>query len=58
MKAAPREADGGQVNGYDTVHYSIDTARFDTIECGMLLKTGEFEKGDAHNVEIVDYHRG
>jgi hypothetical protein len=45
--AMKREADGGQVNGYDTIHYSIDTARFDTTERGMLLKPGEFEKGEA-----------
>ena len=45
--AMKREADGGQVNGYDTIHYSIDTARFDATERGMLLKPGEFEKGDA-----------
>lgn len=42
-----REPDGGQVNGYDTIHYSIDTARFDATERNMLLKPGEFEKGDA-----------
>ena len=45
--AMKREADGGQVNGYDTIHYSIDTARFDETERKMLLKPGEFEKGDA-----------
>ena len=45
--AMKREADGGQVNGYDTIHYSLDTARFDTTERGMLLKPGDFEKGDA-----------
>lgn len=45
--AMTREADGGQVNGYDTIHYSIDTARFDATERKMLLKPGEFEKGDA-----------
>jgi hypothetical protein len=45
--AMKREPDGGQVNGYDTIHYSIDTARFDATERSMLLKPGEFEKGDA-----------
>jgi hypothetical protein len=41
------EADGGQVNGYSAIHYSIDTARFSPTESHMLLKPGEFEKGDA-----------
>jgi hypothetical protein len=41
------ESDGGQVNGYDTIHYSIDTARFTATERQMLLSPGEFEKGDA-----------
>ena len=45
--AMKSEPDGGQVNGYDTIHYSIDTARFDATERSMLLKPGEFEKGDA-----------
>jgi len=45
--AMQREPDGGQVNGYDTIHYSIDTARFSATERQMLLKPGEFEKGDA-----------
>lgn len=45
--AMQRESDGGQVNGYDTIHYSIDTARFSTTERQMLLSPGEFEKGDA-----------
>lgn len=45
--AMRRESDGGQVNGYDTIHYSIDTARFTAAERQMLLKPGEFEKGDA-----------
>jgi hypothetical protein len=45
--AMRREADGGQVNGYDTTHYSIDTARFSATERQMLLKPGEYEKGDA-----------
>ena len=45
--AMQRETDGGQVNGFDTIHYSIDTARFNATERQMLLKPGEFEKGDA-----------
>ena len=45
--AMKREPDGGQVNGYDTIHYSIDTARFDATARNMLLKPGEFERGDA-----------
>ena len=45
--AMQREADGGNVNGYDTIHYSIDTARFDAAESRMLLSPGESEKGDA-----------
>jgi hypothetical protein len=45
--AMQREPDGGQVNGYSTIHYSIDTARFSAVESRMLLHPGEFEKGDA-----------
>ena len=45
--AMQRESDGGKVNGYDTIHYSIDTARFSATERQMLLSPGEFEKGDA-----------
>jgi hypothetical protein len=45
--AMQRESDGGQVNGYSTIHYSIDTARFSATEQRMLLSPGEFEKGDA-----------
>lgn len=45
--AMQREPDGGQVNGYNTIHYSIDTARFSATERQMLLSPGEFEKGDA-----------
>jgi hypothetical protein len=45
--AMERESDGGRVNGYDTIHYSIDTARFTATERQMLLSPGEFEKGDA-----------
>jgi hypothetical protein len=45
-----REPDGASVNGYRTIHYSIDTARFDSAERGILgptLGPGGFEKGDA-----------
>ena len=45
--AMKSEPDGAQVDGYDTIHYSIDTARFDATERSMLLKPGEYEKGDA-----------
>lgn len=45
--AMQREPDSGQVNGYSTIHYSIDTARFSDTERGMLLAPGDFEKGDA-----------
>ena len=48
--AMKRESDGGQVNGYQTIHYSIDTARFDDVEKKLLGSTmgpGGFEKGDA-----------
>ncbi len=45
--AMQHESDGGQVNGYSAIHYSIDTARFSPTESHMLLKPGEFEKGDA-----------
>jgi hypothetical protein len=44
--AMQREPDGGQVNGYNTIHYSIDTARFTATERQMLLKPEDFEKGD------------
>lgn len=47
--ALKREADRGEVNGYDTVHYSIDTARFDAAErqiLGPTMGPGGFEKGD------------
>lgn len=44
------EADRGQVNGYQTVHYSIDTARWDATTRKMLgtfaLGPGGFDKGD------------
>lgn len=45
--AMKREPDGGTTNGYDTIHYSIDTARFDNTERQMLLSPGDSEKGDA-----------
>ena len=45
--AMQKEPDGGLVNGYTTIHYSIDTARFSATERQMLLSPGEFEKGDA-----------
>lgn len=41
------ESDGGNTNGYDTIHYSIDTARFDATESRMLMNPGDSEKGDA-----------
>src|SRR4051812_18244082 len=49
--AMQRESDGGQVNGYQTIHYSIDTARWDSTTRQMLggvsLGTGGSEEGDA-----------
>jgi hypothetical protein len=49
--AMQREPDGGQVNGYPTIHYSIDTARWDEATRQMLggftLGPGGSEKGDA-----------
>jgi hypothetical protein len=49
--AMRRESDGGQVNGYQTIHYSIDTARWDATTRQMLggfaLGPGGFDKGDA-----------
>ncbi|MGC2476686.1 MAG: hypothetical protein WA485_20295, partial [Candidatus Sulfotelmatobacter sp.] len=45
--AMKREPDSGLVNGYNTIHYSIDTARFDATERHMLLSSGDSEKGDA-----------
>ena len=48
--AMQREADSGTVNGYDAVHYSIDTARWDETTRQMLgnfaLGPGGFDKGD------------
>jgi hypothetical protein len=49
--AMQRESGGGQLNGYDTIHYSIDTARWDATTRQMLgnvtLGPGGFDKGDA-----------
>ncbi|HEY4052361.1 MAG TPA: hypothetical protein VGL74_01370 [Terriglobales bacterium] len=49
--AMRRESDGGPVDGYDTIHYSIDTARWDESTRRMLgsftLGPGGFDKGDA-----------
>ena len=49
--AMQRESDGGQVNGYQTIHYSIDTARWDATTRQMIgsfaLGTGGSDKGDA-----------
>lgn len=48
--AMKREPDGGTVNGYQTIHYSIDTARWDETTRQMLgnfaLGPGGFDKGD------------
>lgn len=44
------EQDGGEVNGYNTVHYTIDTARFDAAAkqiLGPTMGPGGFEKGEA-----------
>ncbi len=48
--AIQRETDGGPLNGYQTIHYSIDTARWDATTRQILGGTqgpGGFEKGDA-----------
>lgn len=48
--AMKREGDGNQVNGFKTIHYSIDTGRFDATErqiLGPTMGPGGFEKGDA-----------
>lgn len=49
--AMQRESDGGQVNDYQTIHYSIDTARWDATTRQMLggfaLGPGGSDKGDA-----------
>jgi hypothetical protein len=49
--AMQHELDDGQLNGYQTIHYSIDTARWDATTRQMLgsftLGPGGFDKGDA-----------
>jgi hypothetical protein len=48
--AMKREGDGEQVNGYKTIRYSIDTARFNPTERQILepaMGPNGFEKGDA-----------
>jgi hypothetical protein len=49
--AMRRKSDGGQVNGSEAIHYSIDTARWDQSTREMLgsvtLGPGGFDKGDA-----------
>lgn len=49
--AMRRENDGGPLNGYSTIHYSIDTSRWDATTSRILgnsvLGQGGFEKGDA-----------
>lgn len=48
--AMKREGEGEQVNGYKTIRYSIDTARFNATERQILepaIGPGGFEKGDA-----------
>ena len=47
--ASQRETDAAPLNGYPTVHYSIDTARWDATTrqiLGGTLGPGGFEKGD------------
>lgn len=48
--AMKRESDGGAVNGYQTIHYSVDTARWDSTTRQILgnstLGPGGFVKGD------------
>lgn len=47
--AMKREADGSQVNGYNSIHYSIDTGHFDATErqiLGPTMGPGGFEKGN------------
>lgn len=47
--ASQRETDGAPLNGYPTVHYSIDTARWDATTrqtLGGTLGPGGFEKSD------------
>lgn len=49
--AMQRESDSGHLNGYQTIHYSIDTARWDETTRQMLgsvaLGPGGSDKGDA-----------
>ena len=49
--AMQRESGGGQVNGYQTTHYSIDTGRWDEttrkIVGDFALGPGGYDKGDA-----------
>ena len=49
--AMRREPDGGQINGYQTIHYSIDTSRWDATTRQMLggfaSGPGGFDRGDA-----------
>jgi hypothetical protein len=49
--ATQRTTGGAPVNGYPTIHYAIDTARWDATTRQMLgnsvLGQGGFEKGDA-----------
>lgn len=48
--AMKREGDGEQVNGYMTIRYSLDTARFSATERQILepaMGQGGFEKGNA-----------
>ncbi|HZQ66980.1 MAG TPA: hypothetical protein VFA68_00565 [Terriglobales bacterium] len=49
--AMQRESDGGPVNGYQTIHYSIDTARWDAttrkIVGDFAVGPGGYDKGDA-----------
>jgi len=48
--AMRRESDGGPVNGYQTIHYSIDTQRWDAATQRMLgnatVGPGGSDKGD------------
>jgi hypothetical protein len=49
--AMRRESDSGQLNGYNAIHYSIDTARWDATTRQMLgnfaLGPGGLDKGEA-----------
>jgi hypothetical protein len=42
--AMQHESDGRQINGYNTIHYSIDTARFSGTERQMLLSPANSKK--------------